>query len=85
MLILIAARQAILAAIPRRRSARETLLCLTLGHFENFKHQLFDLSRSHARRRAFHRDGAVAERLRIETGTLQFVGDARIFDLLRGG
>ncbi len=60
------------------------MLSFALGHFENLKHQLFDFGRAHARGRAFHRDGAVAERLRIETRTLQLIGDARIFDLLAG-
>ncbi len=50
MLILIAARQAMVAAIPRRRSSSETLLQLALGDLENLKHQLFDFGRAHARR-----------------------------------
>ena len=37
---------------------------------------------AHAGRRGLHRDGAIAERLGLEARCVQFLGDARVIDLL---
>ena len=82
MLILMAARQAIEAAMPRRRSSSDTLRS-SLSAISRISNRIFSRSPwPDGGGRGFHRDGAVAERLGLEAGCVQFVGDARVFDLL---
>jgi hypothetical protein len=54
-----------------------------LRNFQNLKEHTFDVRRADSRRRRFYSDRAIAKRLRLEPERVQFLGDARIFDLLR--
>ena len=82
MLILMAARQAMEAAMPRRRSSTEALRSSCLGDFEDLVDDLLEVGGAHVGGRGFHGDGAVAEGLGLEARGVQLVGDARVLDLL---
>ncbi len=51
----------------RRRSATEALPQLAFRDFENFEDDFLNIVGSDAGRGGFHGDGAVAERLGVET------------------
>ena len=83
ILILIAARQAMDAAMARRRSSSDARRS-SRSEISRISNSTFSTSAgADSRRRRFHRDGAVAERLGFKSQGVQFIGDARIFDLLR--
>ena len=80
-----AARQAMEAQMPRRRSSSEASRS-SPSAISRISNRIFSRSGgAHGGRRGFHRDGAIAERLGLESGGVQLVGDARVVDLLLGG
>ena len=84
MLILMAARQAMEAQMPRRRSSSEAPRS-SPSAISRISKRIFSRSAARQRRRrGLHRDGAVAEGLGLEADGVQLVGDARVVDLLLG-
>ena len=84
VLILIAARHAMDAAIALRRSSMEVRRNSRSAISRISNRHLFDVARAHSRRRGLHGDGSIPEWLGFESERVQLLGDPRIFDLLRG-
>ena len=84
VLILMAARQAMDAQMPRRRSSSEAPRS-SPSAISRISNRIFSRSGgADGGGRGFYGDGAVAERLGLEAGGVQLVGDAGVIDLLLG-
>ena len=82
-MILIAARQAMDAAIDRRSSSSDAFRSSLSAISRISKSTRSTSGGADSRRSRLHRDGAIPERLGFKPQRVQFFGDARIFDLLR--